>query len=70
MPFWKVVMEATTLRDESLTRSESEWYDQIYELVFMGGEDPVDAESRGFGIVGAQSLRDHIRDTALDQGPK
>jgi hypothetical protein len=65
---WIAVMDATASidADTQLADSEREWFDELYDLVYMAAEDPVDAESHDSGIVGAEELRTEIRALRLD----
>lgn len=69
MPFWSVVMDATAFVDDdaALSDIDRDWFDELYDLVCMSGEDPLDAASRNHGIRGAESLRQQIRELRLEK---
>jgi hypothetical protein len=69
MPFWRAVMDATEFidADAKLSDSDRDWFDELYDLVYMTAEDPVDAQSRSDGLRGAESLREEIRTLRLDR---
>lgn len=60
---WAAVMDAsgTVDLDESLPEGELEWFDELYDAVYMAADDPVDDRSRKDGIVGASELREQLR---------
>jgi hypothetical protein len=64
---WLAVMDATEVIDSApdVSDRERDWFDRLYELVYMGAEDPVDAESRAHGVLGSAELRQRIRESAL-----
>jgi hypothetical protein len=64
---WCAVMDATEVIDlaPDISDLERDWFDRLYELVYMGSEDPVDAESRSVGVLGTAELRRRIREFAL-----
>ena len=66
-PLWCAVMDATDVIDfaSDISDRERDWFDRLYELVYMGSEDPLDAESRTHGVLGAAELRRRIREFAL-----
>lgn len=66
---WQAVMDATAAVDTDATVSddEREWFDELYDAVYMSAEDPVDQASAADGIIGAAELRVQIRDMRLDR---
>jgi hypothetical protein len=72
MLLWRAVMDATEYVDADATLSdlERDWFDELYDLVYMAAEDPVDAESRDAGIAGAEELRGEIRALRLDRSDR
>ena len=69
MPLWTAVMDATTIVDANpnVSDDEREWYDELYDAVYMAAEDPVDDKSAKDGIIGAAELRLQIRAMQLDR---
>jgi len=69
MPLWGAVMDATEQIDEDPQASDADrdWFDELYELVYMGAEDPVSAKDRKDGVIGAAELRQQIREFHLDR---
>jgi hypothetical protein len=69
MSLWRAVMDATATvdRDGSLSDAERDWFDELYDAVHMGADDPVDALSRKDGVVGAGELREQLRRGHLDR---
>jgi hypothetical protein len=69
-PLWSAVMDATEVIDSApdISDRERDWFDRLYELVYMGAEDPVDAQSRANGVLGAAELRQRIRELAPSVG--
>ena len=68
MAFWRPVMDATEVVDSDPLWSDADraWYCELYDLVYMGGEDPVTAGERRDGITGASDLRKLIHELGLD----
>ena len=69
MPLWRAVMDATATVDDDprLSDAEREWFDELYDAVYMAAEDPVDPVSAKAGIIGAAALRVHLREAGLDR---
>lgn len=69
---WRVVMDATEYvdADDALSDAERDWFDELYDLVYMAAEDSVDAESLDAGITGAEDLRTEIRALRLDRSDR
>ena len=68
-PLWRAVMDAAESLDEdpSLSDAERDWFDELYDAVYMAAEDPVDPASRKAGVVGAGELRVQLRSARLDR---
>lgn len=60
---------ATVDSDEHVSDDDRDWFDELYDAVYMGAEDPVDAQSARDGVVGAAELRVQIRAMRLDRLP-
>lgn len=69
MPLWTAVMDATHVVDQDLGLSDAdrEWFDELYDAVYTAADDPVDAQSRKDGIVGASELREQLRSARSDR---
>lgn len=68
-PLWTAVMDATEAvdADPDISDDDREWFDELYDAVYMGAEDPLDAQSAKDGMVGAADLRAQIREMRLDR---
>lgn len=68
-PFWEVVASATDAidADQDIDDDERDWFDELYDAVYMGADDPVDAKSAAEGMVGAAELREQLRAMRLDR---
>ena len=69
LPLWTAVMEATDIVDDAaeLSEAERDWFDELYDAVYMAQEEPVDRVSAKAGIVGADELRAQLRDMGFDE---
>ena len=63
-PLWRAVMDATSL--QNLSSQDEQWFDALYDIVYMGAPDPVSGNEERDGIVAASKLRDLIRRKRLD----
>ena len=63
MPLWTAVMDATESVDDDANVSDADrdWFDELYDAVYMAQDDPVDRASAGSGIIGAAELRVQLR---------
>ena len=63
MPLWTAVMDATESVDEdaNLSDADREWFDELYDAVYMAQDDPVDRVSAKSGIIGTTELRVQLR---------
>jgi len=70
-PLRAAVMDATEFVDDDpqLTESERDWFDELYDAVYMAAEDPVSAADARAGKVGAAALRVQLRELGLDASP-
>ncbi|MGV3710487.1 MAG: hypothetical protein ACO1Q7_16775 [Gemmatimonas sp.] len=68
-PFWDAVANATDAidADQNIDDDEREWFDELYDAVYMGAEDPIDAKAAAEGMVGASELREQLRAMRLDR---
>ena len=68
-PLRAAVVDAAASVDEDarLTEAERDWFDELYDAVYMGGEDPVSPADARAGIVGAAALRVQLRELQLDR---
>ena len=68
-PLHAAVMGAVAIVDDDprITESERDWFDELYDAVDMGAEDPVSPADARAGIVGAAALRVHLRELRLDR---
>ena len=68
-PLWIAVMEATSLVDTApdLTETDRQWFDDLYDIVYMGHEGAVATEDREVGLLGAAELRMRLK--TLATGP-
>lgn len=68
-PLRAAVVDAAASVDEDarLTESERDWFDELYDAVYMGGEDPVSPADARAGVVGAAALRAQLRALRLDR---
>ena len=69
MPLWRAVMDATEHvdSDSELSDADLEWFDQMYELVYMASEGRVSREEKAFGLLGSEELRRMLREKGLDK---
>jgi hypothetical protein len=68
MPLWRAVMDGTEVIESSpISDAERQWFYDLYELVYMGAEDPVSGAERTDGLIGAADLRSRIKGSALDR---
>ena len=69
LPLRNAIMEATEPVDvdPNISDDERDWYDELYDAVYMAAEDPVDARSAKDGVIGAAELREQIRAMRLDR---
>jgi hypothetical protein len=67
MPLWPAVMDATEQVDHAadLSDADREWFDQVYDLVYIGGEGEVNTEERSVGILGSDELRRALQEKGL-----
>jgi hypothetical protein len=54
-PFMKLWLDAEVVGEQA------ELWDEIYEVVYMAGPDPVPAEDRRDGIIGEAELKNRLR---------
>ncbi|HEX9606334.1 MAG TPA: hypothetical protein VF962_03815 [Gemmatimonadaceae bacterium] len=68
VPLWRAVMDATEEVDHAsdLSDADREWFDQVYDLVYMGGEGAVTADERSVGILGSDELRRALLEKGLN----
>lgn len=68
-PLRSAVMDAVEMVDEDdrLSDAERDWFDELYDVVYMAADDPVDAASRKRGVIGASELREQLRLARLDR---
>ncbi len=54
---WQAVVEVADAVDDDakISDDERDWFDELYDAVYMAEEDPVDKKSADAGIVGAQN---------------
>ena len=69
MPLWTAVMDATESVDDdaSLSDADREWFDELYDAVYIAADDPVDRVSAKSGIIGAGELRVQLRTMGFDK---
>jgi hypothetical protein len=67
MPLWRAVMDVTDEVDRAtdLSDHDRQWFDEIYDLVYMGSEGSVDAEDRSLGLMEAEDLRRVLQERSL-----
>jgi hypothetical protein len=67
MPLWRAVMDATEEVDHAsdLSDADRDWFDQVYDLIYMGGEGAVTADERSLGIQGSDELRRALLEKGL-----
>jgi hypothetical protein len=57
-PLWRVTMDLSQVIDElEVSKETAQWCDDVYDLVYMGGEGEPDAADRAVGVLGAAELR-------------
>lgn len=68
-PLRSAVMDATEIvdADEHLADAERDWFDELYDAVYMAAEDPVRPSDARDGIIGAAALRVQLRELRLDR---
>jgi hypothetical protein len=68
MPLWRAVMDASGEVDHAadLSDADKEWFDQVYDLVYMGGEGAVNADERSVGMLGSDELRRAFQEKGLN----
>lgn len=68
LAFWNAFMEHMEEfePEAELSPAGQAAYDALYALVYGAVEDPVSATERAEGVVGADALRERIRDVRLE----
>jgi hypothetical protein len=68
-PLWESVANATDAldADQDIDDDDRDWFDELYDAVYMGAEDPIDAKAAAEGMVGAAELREQLRAMRLDR---
>lgn len=71
MPLWTAVMDATDRMDDDagVSDDDREWFDELYEAVYMAADEPIAPQDRKAGVISAAELREHLRHARLDAGP-
>jgi hypothetical protein len=61
--FWSAFMSYWTdeIPDDGLTPSQWAAYEDVYELVHMGADDPVAPQDQAAGLIGASELRRRLQ---------
>ncbi len=67
MPLWRAVMDMTDKVDQAtdLTDNDRQWFDEVYDLVYMGGDGSVGAEDRSLGLMESEELRRVLQERSL-----
>jgi hypothetical protein len=62
-PLWHSVMDATEIVDSApdLTQAERDWFDALYELVYMGADEQPTPDERTLGLLGPAELRSRLQ---------
>jgi hypothetical protein len=69
LPLRTAVLDAAASVDDDarLSDAERDWFDELYDAVYMAADDPVDRAQAKAGIIGAAALRAHLRELGLDR---
>ncbi len=67
-PLRAAVVDAAGSVDEDarLAEAERDWFDELYDAVYMAAEDPVSPADARDGVIGAAALRVQLRELRLD----
>ena len=67
-PFWTAVMEAAASvdADASLSQDERDWFDELYDFVYMAANDPLADDAGAPGAARSEALRAQLRELGLD----
>lgn len=65
----QAVMDATETVDDDprLSEAERDWFDELYDAVYMAADDPVAPAAARAGVVGAATLRVQLQEMGLDR---
>jgi len=68
LAFWNSFMEHMEEfePEAELSPAGQAAYDALYDLVYMGAEDPVSAAERADGVIGEDELRERLRHVRLE----
>lgn len=69
LPLRSAVLDAAASVDDDprITDAERDWFDELYDAVYMAADDPVDRERARAGVIGAAALRGQLRELGLDR---